>query len=156
MAITVTSSSITAAISCAVIATALAGCGGSSSNRLSRSQIVAKANQICAAGTAAAKRVPQPANIQDAAAAAKYFNAVEPIASRSTAQLAALKPDDSVKSDWNAYLATRRTGLALLETIRRKANAHDPSGLIDLQHSVGLQQQVIAAAKTLGADQCAQ
>jgi hypothetical protein len=135
----------------------VAGCGGSSNSGLSRSQLAAKANAICAAANAKGNKIQQPSDLlTNASAAAAYFNAVEPIAAQSTAQLAALKPDSSAKSDWNNYMALRQQGLTLLKTIQSKANAHDRSGIAVLQQSVALQRRVAAAANTLGATTCAQ
>lgn len=142
----------------------LAACGSSSSSSsststassgLSRSAIVTKANVICAAGTAAGKAIPAPASFQDASVAAKYFNAVVPIVTHSLAELEALKPDSSVAADWNAYMAQRRYGVHLLETIQRKANVRDRSGLSDLQKTPAMQQRLVALARKLGATQCA-
>jgi hypothetical protein len=135
---------------------ALAGCGGSSSSELNRSQIVAKANAICAATVAAGKKVPQPSNIQDAVAAARYFDAAVPIVAKGVSQLGALKPDSSVSADYNAYTSALKASLVQLQKIQHKADAHDPSGLQDLQNFTTYSQQVNAAAVKLGAKTCGQ
>jgi len=135
----------------------LGGCGGSSNSGLTRSQLVAKADAICAQANQKAKQIPTPANlVQDATAAAAYFNKVVPIAEKGTDQLAALKPDSAASADWKAYIALRQQGVTLLKTIQRKANAHDPSGIQDLQKSSAFQQQLAAAANKLGAKTCGQ
>lgn len=159
------------ALAVLVTSASVAACGGSSSSSssasasasstssssgLSRTEIVAKANAICAAGSAAGKAIPAPASFQDATVAAKYFNAVVPIVTRSLSQLEVLKPDSSVSADWNAYMAQRRLGVTLLETIQRKANAKDPSGLKDLQQAPAMQARLVSLAKAVGATKCAQ
>jgi hypothetical protein len=135
---------------------AIAGCGGSSHSGLTRSQIVAKANAICAAAVAAGSKIQQPSNFGDANAAAAYFNQIEPTTASATSKLAALTPDSGVKADWTAYITQRKAGLELLQTLQRKANAKDVSGLNDLKRVPQVEQQIVAAATKLGAKECAQ
>jgi hypothetical protein len=116
--------------------------------------LVKKADAICASAITAGKGISVPASFQDATAAAAYFDKIEPITAEATTKLEALKPDGSVKADWDAYIAARRAGLAFLQTIRHKADTKDPSGLQDLQHAPAVQQRVTAAATKLGAITC--
>lgn len=143
-------------VAAAVLSLALGACGGSSSSGLSRDALVKKANAICASAIAEGKGISQPASFQDANVAAAYFDKIEPITADATTKLEALKADSSVSADWNAYIAARKAGLTLLQTIRHKADTKDPSGLRDLQRAPAVQQRVIAAANKLGATTCAQ
>jgi hypothetical protein len=143
-------------IAAAACGTALPACGGSSSNTLSRSELVSKANAICTTAQTAAKAVPQPASIQAAGQAAAYFDKIGPITDTETTQLQALKPDSSVAPDWNAFISAQQAANTLLQTIRKKADAKDPSGLQDLGKIQGAGQQVASTATKLGATVCAQ
>ena len=134
----------------------LAACGSSSSTTLSRSELVGKANAICTTAQTAAKAVPQPASIQDAGQAAAYFDRIGPIADTETTRLQALKPDSSVAPDWNAFISAQQAANTLLQTIRKKADAKDPSGLQDLSKIQGAGAQVASTATKLGATVCAQ
>jgi hypothetical protein len=137
-----------------LLSASLAACGSSSSG-LSKSALVSKANTICAAAVTQGSGIQQPTSFQNPTVVAAYLNKIEPITAGATAKLEALKPADSVKSQWEAYLAARRSGLELLKTLQRKANAKDPSGLADLRKVPAMQQHIIAAANALGASECA-
>jgi hypothetical protein len=147
---------LSSALVVGALAGAVAGCGSSSSSdKLSRKQLTAKASAICQAATNQGKAVKAPSSFQDANAAAAYFDKVEPIVSKATAKLASLTPDDTVSSDWNAYMKVRRDSGALLKTIRHKADTKDASGLKDLQRAPALGAKEASAARKLGAPACA-
>jgi hypothetical protein len=74
---------------------------------------------------------------------------------RATTKLAALKPASSVQSDWAAFMTLRQQETALLQTIRRKADAKDASGLVDLRSEPPLGTKVDEAATKVGATACA-
>jgi hypothetical protein len=143
----------------AVLATTLSGCGGGSSGgdtggntALSRAEIITKANAICAAEESAGEKIPPPSNIQDAKQAAAYFDQVDPLISSTTEQLAALKPDDEVAADWNAFIDRRKEFTTTIHTIRTKADAADRSGLEDLNNLST--SDLEAAADKVGAKTC--
>jgi hypothetical protein len=154
-------SSVAYAAVAAALATALAGCGGGSSGGgddatssapLSRSEIIAKANAICAAEETAGEKItpPDSTTIQDAKVAAAYFDQVDPLISETTNKLAALKPDDEVAADWNAFVDLRKEFSATMHTIRTKADNADRSGLQDLQNLST--DDLAAAADKVGAN----
>jgi hypothetical protein len=146
-----------ALVNAGALAVALSACGSSgSSSGLSRSDLVSKANAICQTAQTAAKAVPQPTSLQDAATAAAYFDKVAPITAKETADMQALNPDGSASGDWKAFIAQQVSANALLQTIKSKADAKDPSGLQDLQKVKPQGDQVAAAATKLGATVCAQ
>jgi hypothetical protein len=156
-----TSSRASACLVLVAFGAVAAGCGasssgGGSSSALSKSQIDTQANAICAAESAAGEAVPTPSNVQDASQTAAYFDKVDPIIGHATTELAALKPDSSVATDWNAYIALRKQEAALIHTIRLKADAKDPSGLTQLQNSTALGEKVDTAATAVGAATCAE
>jgi hypothetical protein len=137
-----------------LLSASLAACGSSSSG-LSKSALVSKANSICAAAVSQSSGIQAPQSFQNPTVVAAYLNKIEPITESATTKLEALKPASSVKSQWNAYIAARKSGLSLLKTLQQKANAKDPSGLADLQKVPAMQQHIIAAANALGASECA-
>jgi hypothetical protein len=149
-----------AAAACALAVATLAGCGGSSSgggsSALTKTQLDAQANAICAAESKAGEAIPAPSNINDATQAAAYFDKVDPVISGATAKLEALTPDSDAATDWNAFIALRKQLTALIHTVREKADAKDPSGLQDLTNSQALGKQVDTAATKVGAASCAE
>ena len=154
-----TRSSVAFTLTVAALATALAGCGGSSSGggdtgnaALTRAQLITQANTICAAEETAGEKIPTPDDIQDAKQAAAYFDQVDPLISSTTDKLAALKPDSEVAGDWNAFIALRKSFTAKMHEIRGKADAADRSGLQDLQNLST--DDLAAAADKVGAKTC--
>jgi hypothetical protein len=143
---------------------AAAGCGGSSSgggggsSALNKAQLDAAANTICAAESTAGEAVPAPnsTSIQDAKKAAAYFDQIDPIISGATAKLVALKPDSSIATDWNAYIALRKQFSTTIHDIRQKADAADPSGLTEYAGLGVLGPKVDTAATKAGAPTCAE
>jgi hypothetical protein len=132
----------------------LAGCG--SSGELSRTAIASKANAICTSTQKAASAVPSPSNLRDASAAAAYFGKIAPLTAKETSDLAALKPDGSVAGDWNAFIAAQKSANDLLQRLKSKADAKDPSGLQDLRQVPSAGTRVQGAATKVGATVCAQ
>lgn len=131
----------------------MGGCGGSSG--LSRAQLVAKANSICAKTQAAASAVPSPSNLGDVSAAAAYFDKIAPITDKETHDLSALKPDGAAATDWNAFIDAQIKANTLLQTLKAKADAKDASGLQDLGNVTAVGNRVVATATKLGAATCA-
>ena len=72
----------------------LAACGGSAGadSGLSRTDLAAKADSICAKEQASADAVPTPASLADADVAAAYFDQVSPGFHKEMQDLAALEP----------------------------------------------------------------
>lgn len=155
--------SIASVAAIAVVSVGIGACGSSDKKSstsgggeaLSKPALVAKINAICTATVAETHKIPQPTNIQDPAQAAKYFDAIVPLADKETADLAALKGDDSVKDDLAAFISAEQKADALVRVIQQKADAKDKSGLQDLQKLGPLGDRVTAAAKKLGATKCA-
>jgi septal ring factor EnvC (AmiA/AmiB activator) len=138
----------------------LAACGGSDDESsddgtLSRSELAAKADAICKTGENDAKTVMAPENLADANDAAAYFAEIVPLHQKQTDSLAALKPDDDAKADWDAFMATQNANQKLLDTILAKAKAKDASGQKDLQQFTVKSQEFAAAARKIGSDACA-
>ena len=139
---------------------ALGACGSSGSGdsggggTLSRQDLVSKANEICRTAQAKASSIQAPANIQDAKAAAAYFDKVAPITAKETSDLKALKAPDAVKKDWDAFVTAQVAANDLLEQIKQKADKADSSGLQDLKKIPAVSQKVVTTAQKIGATDC--
>jgi len=138
----------------AVASVGMVACA-SSDDKLSKSKLAAKADAICKKATTDVAKIKAPASVGDPVVAAKYFNQVAPIAQKETDDLADLKPADDVKDDWQAVVDKQKEGNDFLKTIRDKAEAKDRSGLRDLQKAPAIVQEFAAAAKKIGAVDCA-
>lgn len=154
MRVRATTTTTTAALSALALAGAVTACGGSSG--LSKAELSKQANAICTAEQKAGEAVPAPSNIQDASQAAPYFDKIVPIIVGATTKLAALKPADEIKADWNAFLTQRKSLTTLMQTVQHKADAKDASGLADLSTEPDLAKKMAAAATKAGATACAQ
>jgi hypothetical protein len=137
-----------------VLGATVAGCGSSAG--LSRTSLDSKANEICRSTQKSASAVPSPTNLQDASAAAGYFDKIAPLTAKETSDLAALKPDGSVANDWNAFIAAQKSANDLLQRIKSKADTKDASGIQDLHQVPAAGTRVQAAATKVGATICAQ
>jgi hypothetical protein len=134
-------------------ALAIAGCGNSGSSGLSKAQLNAKASAICSAATANQPAQPQDFTTNSTAAAA-YLDKLLTVITPATNQMAALKPTSSLKAQFAAYVATLRQELALVESADRKAHAHDPSGIQDIQRASSFASQAKSEASALGFTGC--
>jgi hypothetical protein len=151
-----------ATIACVAAAACLGlvACGGSDDkssddSKLSRTELAAKADAICKTGETDAESVTTPASFDDPTAAAAYFEKIVPLHQKQTDSLAALKPDDAAKADWDAFMKTQNANQQLLNTILAKAKAKDATGQQDLQQFTVKSQEFAAAAKKIGSDECA-
>jgi hypothetical protein len=139
-----------------VLITTLTACAsGTSSSGLNRTQLDAKANAICAAANAKSAKIPTPAAFNDQRIAAPYFDKILPISTAATQQLHALHPDKSVAADWQAFLFQRDAGQSLLENVTRLIDNKDRAGLTELSRGASLSANLDAAAKAIGATECA-
>ena len=148
-----------AAATIAAMSVGLAACGSSSSgssssDTLSRSALVSKAEAICTKAQTDAKAITPPTDLTDPTVAAAYFDKVAPITQTETDALTALKPADEVKDDYAAFTKAQTDANDLLQTIKKKADAKDASGLDDLKKVAGAGDAVSTAAKKLGAKTC--
>jgi hypothetical protein len=131
-------------------ALALAACGGSSA--LSRSELVKKADAICADAQNQASHIAAPTSLQDINAA--YIDPVTKIVDRTMSKLEALKPDSSASSDWNAYISAVKGTTTRMDAVRKKFDAKDPTALSALQ-AVNGNSNAKALATKVGATTCA-
>src|SRR4051794_22072128 len=133
---------------------AAAGCG--SGDALSKSELAAKANEICTKYSKEGDALKAPANIGDPEQAHAFFEKAHGIAKRQQDDLEALSPADDVK---DAYAdLTRATGKAttLLDDLAQAAQAKDADkGAQLLQQLQPDSKAVDQAAKAVGATDCA-
>jgi hypothetical protein len=154
-------SSVAAGLTIVAMGVGVSACGSSSSSAsddgakgLDRSALTAKVDAICTKAITASQKIEAPASFEDAAVAAKYFDAVAPITDAETKAIAALEPADEVKADFTAFSKAQDEANALLQTIKEKADSQDASGMDDLQKVAPAGEKVAAAAKKLGATTC--
>lgn len=146
----------TAILALAVPALGLAACGSSSSSdTLDKNALVSKANAICTSFNAKAKAIKPPTNLADPTQAAAYFGEASTLAKQQHAQLAALKPDDAAKAQWNTYIAADASATDYLGQLAAAAKAKDAAAgqklLTNLQN---VATKVTTAADTFGAKVC--
>lgn len=126
-----------------VIALTIAGCGGSGD--LTKSQLAQKVNAACAAYDAGLKRIgPQPNDFAlNPASAAAYLDKVKPLLDTADSAVKNLKPDDSVKADFDRFLAAVARQRTYFESARTKSHAQDPGALQDISSAANLKKDVL-------------
>jgi hypothetical protein len=130
--------------------------GAGASQSLSRAALARKANVLCATAKAKAQSIPAPIDLaSNPAAAAAYFDRIFPITDRETRAIKALRAAPAAARDWRAFVAAQVAADQLLVTLKRKADARDPSGLADLQQVRPVGRRVARAARKVGATVCA-
>ncbi len=131
----------------------LSACGGDDgADKLSKSALASKTDEICKEAKAKADKVDTPSNIRDAGAAAAYFGELSDITEEQTSKLEDLEPADDAKDDWEAFLTAQKAATELITKTRDAAVDKDPSGLTEFQaEAPKIGQDVDAAAKKIGA-----
>jgi hypothetical protein len=142
------------AVAVGVAAFAAAGCG--SGDALSRADLRAKANDICAKYSKEGDALKAPDDIGDPKQAQAFFDKAHDIAKRQQDDLEALTPADEVKDDYQAL--TKATGKAttLLGDLAQAAQDSDADkGARLLRRLQPDSKAVDEAAKAVGATRCA-
>jgi hypothetical protein len=135
-----------------VLALVAAGCGGGGAP-LSRSELAAKADEICARYTKKIDAVPAPRTISDVPA---YVVLVKPYLERGVDALASLHPPASLKSTYDAWMSTQREALTQTDELRRAAERNDLVGVNRMIQVLNERnKRGNALAEQLGADVCA-
>jgi hypothetical protein len=140
--------SAAATFSIVVIATALAGCGGSS--HLSHAKVVSEANAACRQANTAVTHIGTP--VATLAGLSKYAGQVLPISRKLISQLDALNAtssDETALRNYTAALRTGNRGLIMMQRATSSAQAQQASQLIA---KVNIPQ----LADKIGATVCAQ
>ncbi len=148
------------------LAAGVSACGSSSSSSsssaaagasgLSRAELAAKANMICATAKGQSSGITAPANIgADATAAAAYFDKIFPITDAETKEIQALQPAPAAAADWQSFVSAQVAADQLLLRLKTNADAKNPKGLADLAKVQPAGQKVAAAATKVGATTCA-
>jgi hypothetical protein len=122
----------------------LAGCGGSSSSALSRSELTAKVDGFCTAYHKAVAAISQPTDFfQNPVDAAAYLDKLKPLVHTEFNDIAALTPPGDVKADFETLVADGRHQLGLFDDADAKAHAKDPSGIKDVQDAAAYKRNVL-------------
>jgi hypothetical protein len=104
---------------------ALAACGGSGGERLSRDTYVARADAICADVAAQREVLPAPTSIAEIPG---YVDKALPIIDAALVKLRALRPPLEMQQSVTAWLDTTAQTLAVLADLRRAAQDGNPAG----------------------------
>jgi hypothetical protein len=137
----------------AVCGVALAGCGGGGSSGLSKQELAAKTQAICASSSKKINAIQQPSDFAtNPQAAAAYLDKVVVIYKDAANQLKALKPADSVKSQWNSITGQLDKLTALVQDIDQKAHNKDRTGIAELQQVGPLTTSLNNETKAIGAN----
>jgi hypothetical protein len=124
---------ITGCACAGAIALVGAGCGSSSSSSnssgLSKAQLAAAVNPLCTNFVAQGKTIPPPANNATPQELGAYLDKLIAFANTLSASIQALKPADSVKADFNAYVQSFSSNITTLKSAATKFSAGDRSGV---------------------------
>lgn len=143
---------VAAPLAIAMLALALAACGGD--DGLSKAQLAKRANAICTDSNKKVAGVPHPPTRSPASAAA-YYAQTRPIISDGTAKLARLKPRDAVKKDWDSFVRKQARSARLLDDLVEQVTRGDARVQQTQAQIESLVAQLSTAAKRVGADACA-
>jgi hypothetical protein len=133
------------------LALLVGGCGGGMP--LSKSELDAKANAICAAYTKKLDAVPAPRSIDDVPA---YVVLVKPILERGVDQLASLKPPSELEPTYASWMSAQREAITQTDELRQAAERNDLVGVNrTIQALRARSRRGNALAAKLGAAVCA-
>jgi hypothetical protein len=137
-----------------VLTLAIAACGSSSSG-LSKSELAAKTNAICSKYSAKVRTVQQPADLlQNHVSAAHFFGQISALYDQALDQFRALKPESSVKAQWNDAVSKFAALDNLVRELKTKAEHADRSGIALLSQIKPLTTAANTAAAGIGATKC--
>jgi hypothetical protein len=106
----------------AVCALALAGCGGSGGERLSRAEFVAQADAICRKYEARLDALGQPTNV---AGLRSFADKALPIARAGRDELDDLQPPEELDETYDAWLEQGDEAIDIVERLRDAAQEGD-------------------------------
>jgi hypothetical protein len=113
----------------AVVAVALAACGGDEGERLSEADWIAQADSICAEAQDELDALPEPAN---AAELAEQAEAAVEIAERQLARLRDLRPPEAAEADFGSMLDLTERQIEITGEIAEAAAARDQAAVQEL------------------------
>lgn len=151
----------------AIAALALAGCGSSdekggsasgSGDRptLNRAALAAQADAICA--TYRSKfldTVELPSDLTDLASVGAYAAASHDLFQQRHAELAALMPDDTIKSQWDAFITADQGNVDVVGQLEAAAKTKVVAKIAQVTgDSQSVLKKAVAAADAVGATGC--
>jgi hypothetical protein len=144
-----------AALAVALSATGCGGAGGGD-DALTKKQLAAKANAICARYSQEGDKLSAPKDITDAKQAKAFFAKAHDIAKRQQDELEALEPAASAKAQYTAMTDATGKATALLADLADAAAAKDAEkGANLLQRLQPDSDAVDRTANAVGATRCA-
>jgi hypothetical protein len=147
--------SLAATLAITVLTLAAGGCGGKDAKTtLAKPALAKRANAICTNYKARIEAIPQPAGQSGAQSALAYYEQTRPVLDDTVDQLAKLKPDDNLKADWSAYVASQRKAAKLLDDLVTQVKSGDRAVQQTLTQITKTVDDGDAAAKKIGATSC--
>lgn len=158
---------VVALVALALAAPVLAGCGSSDEKggatsgsgdqqALDRSTLAAKADAICA--TYRGKfldTVKLPSDLTDLASVGTYAAASHDLFQQRHAELAALTPDDTTKSQWDAFIAADQGNVDVVGRLEAAAKTKVVANIARVTgESQSALSKAVAAADAVGATGC--
>lgn len=144
---------IGAAAVVAVLASALAGCGGGASERLSRDAFVSKADAACRDLSAREQRLTPPTSID---AIPAYADKAVPILDDALDTLRRLRPPTELADGVDSWLKELDETRSLLEDLRSAAEDGDEAKVRAVgAKGTDLDRRAKALAQTVGLTDCA-
>lgn len=149
-----------------VAALALAGCGsgdekaGSASGSgdqltLDRGALTAKADAICATYRSKFVDIRLPSDLTDLTSVAKYAAASHDLFQQRHAELAALMPDDTITSQWDAFIVADRRNVDVVGRLEAAARTKVVAKIAQVTgDSQPVLKKAVAAADAIGATGC--
>ena len=141
-----------AGLSCLVLLLTAAGCGGASQG-LSKSELIARADAICARTDAQAAKASARITISHTPdgprqAFIRAAQATLPIDDRGLAQLRALQPPSVMASDWKRFVADVQKEDAAGHALLREARSQDTISAAETQQTLQAAQLDLEAVST--------
>lgn len=139
---------------CPPIALGLAACGDDSSQQLSATELVSRADEICRGGIERFEEIQSepPSNAVEAEAQTEEL---VDVASEELNDLRELRPPDELQEPYEAYLASRTRALDQLERGRDAAAERDTDAYVVAQTKVTADQPArLKLAQAVGLEDC--
>jgi hypothetical protein len=147
----------TSAAVVAIVITATAGCGSSSSSQPSTADLIAKGDAICKQAQTDSDHAVSSQHVSNPAQAEKLTAQLLQISESELAKLRALTAPEDVKAALDAYLKSREKGVELIKQANQAAHDNNPQGYFSaISRLHQTQKERSGLAQKVGFTQCSQ
>lgn len=130
----------------------LAACGGGS-DRLTREELISRAEAICTKYEQKLAALAEPKSIADVETLAEQ---AKPIVEDGVEELGDLEPPKELEADYDRWIALNRDSVKSIDDLKEAAAAGDEAGVQNiLQKTNAREQEADEVARNIGLDQCA-